>query len=750
MQMEEPTRDEEAYKLFCQAREDQRRVEADKSLTSKQKAEELRLLQELQEDGERESTRLRKQKMDEAKVQVEMEADRKLADEVFRKKLYVNVVAVMEEMKQGLFKDPEGMPYKKPNEQHAMLEAHRRWREEYIKTTLEKIEDDLLYQEAMKKRELEKQARRMERKRLKREAKQKKIAAKLERKQERLKNERLKQLAAERFARLRGALYIKNFDKAVVGEPYHMTQFCEHIKAKAWGNLYGKGLRCVRCGKELTATFDDPNQQAGIGHGESPDLVERVTRHRQNSPGYKFRSGSELAEVEEERMRLEKERRGMKCMESVFYDFEDLQAIYDFDRRHKNFFKLSGIFRQGVQWTERETERWRNQQLEYFNTLTPRTRTKKKLEFEDFMYERAEAPTFRKYDMVRKAFYDEMIYAFSRVNNCRMRITELKSLRVAMTTKRKETGAQADFIHKKLVELEETLRLYEQTLDKTGALIERRNRADREWRNAKELIRTADIDKKVAEMACVGLDDMLAEVEKAYHLRTEEVKTLLRQSIVMDREVIRLSLNIGMIAQRAAELLQELRDEEEKVNTMMYRRKGAKIPTPYGLGTVTYYREDDDMVLLRMPYGKIYMPPIRSLMIDRAIQQAARVEMEYEEKLVRAYYKFEIQARKRELVKMEEEDRVMQAIFKEERLAREEVEVVASAAVEEEQIARLALSTPEGQEIISVKADKVVQEAVQKRTEVGNVVMRITVWPPCACAFPITIISLDARAILLA
>lgn len=48
--------------------------------------------------------------------------------------------------------------------------------------------------------------------------------------------------------------------------------------------------------------------------------------------------------------------------------------IYDFDRRHKSSLKEQGVFRQGVQWTQRELTAWTRKEQEELEALTPRTR----------------------------------------------------------------------------------------------------------------------------------------------------------------------------------------------------------------------------------------------------------------------------------------------------------------------------------------------------------------------------------------
>ena len=61
----------------------------------------------------------------------------------------------------------------------------------------------------------------------------------------------------------------------------------------------------------------------------------------------------------------------MKLQQNVFYDFEDQMAIYEFDRRHKIYFKEKGVVRQGVQWTEGELADLKEQQLLKIQELDP-------------------------------------------------------------------------------------------------------------------------------------------------------------------------------------------------------------------------------------------------------------------------------------------------------------------------------------------------------------------------------------------
>ena len=139
-------------------------------------------------------------------------------------------------------------------------------------------------------------------------------------------------LRAARRAHMREKIgLIPNFEKAILMfEGPERKGFCQHLRAKAWGDKYGKGVRCLDCGKELTRTHEEPEQQAGLGGGDDPALCSRVARHRLNPAAYRAETldmRKELAEIEEERRRLEKEDYLVRQSDIHFYDFDDMKAV---------------------------------------------------------------------------------------------------------------------------------------------------------------------------------------------------------------------------------------------------------------------------------------------------------------------------------------------------------------------------------------------------------------------------------------
>ena len=146
--------------------------------------------------------------------------------------------------------------------------------------------------------------------------------------------------------RKKGLLAKVKFDPQVFKKAVPTAVNCEHLRTKAWGDKYSKGVKCLVCGKELSQLEKEESQLMGFGSGADTWMVDAVKRHRQNEASFRFKSSGEIAAVEVERRRLEKERREMEEQEAFFYDFQDLKIVYDFDQRHSAVIKKAGIFRQ--------------------------------------------------------------------------------------------------------------------------------------------------------------------------------------------------------------------------------------------------------------------------------------------------------------------------------------------------------------------------------------------------------------------
>jgi len=179
---EEMQRDEDKYLEFCEAKELQRQLLEEQGLNEEARRLEILKIRSKDELEEIRRVKERHRKIAAAKERIEADADAKINDSIFRKKLWVNVLGVMEEMKHGILKDSKGHPFKKANKKIAEEEAYRRWKEAYTEDMIQVFEQRLDKEEQERKKAEKRKAVKMERKRLRHEARQKRLAERLKKK----------------------------------------------------------------------------------------------------------------------------------------------------------------------------------------------------------------------------------------------------------------------------------------------------------------------------------------------------------------------------------------------------------------------------------------------------------------------------------------------------------------------------------------------------------------------------------------
>ena len=461
---------------------------------------------------------------------------------------------------------------------------------------------------------------------------------------------------------LEQAKFPKEVFKKVTPISYH----CEHLRTKCWGDLYSKGVKCLVCGKELSNMHEEESQRLGYGSGASRVLWEAVNRHREDEENFRFRSNEELQLVEQERVRLEKERRIMQENECFFYDYQDLKVIYEFDHRHAKDIKSHGIFRQGLQWTKEELENFE---------LKERIRQKDKLEaqglpetlLEDFdPLGKVEdpPPTFRAADERRRAQYSDFLYGIGRLHNFRKKIFAYKMKRFDMLHEREVYSAVLDALHRESYVLEVQLQDLEADLDKSSKLISTFDSMQRLWQQASLITNQAKKDFMKSEMAKVGVwDDVKEAFDKSTFVH-DEMKSLLKTKYLIESKKDKL-LNIFNFKQsKYKEYLTAFEKKSDLLYALKYVMPGNMVMTKYGQVYVISYREKDDMVLVNLPFGK----PLAKAYIfykdiveyERSLQKAEEMVMGLEDEQMRQFLYEErvtIRREKRSMLKEEESQR---------------------------------------------------------------------------------------------
>lgn len=450
----------------------------------------------------------------------------------------------------------------------------------------------------------------------------------------------------------------KTFEKAVI-----KGDMCQHLKSKAWGDKYGKGVRCCNCNKELTELEKEESQVLGYGTGADPEIVEAITRHRKNEAAFKFKDSNQLKRIEEERVILEKERRVMQEEEIFFYDFQDIKAIYKFDRRHAQDFKDMKIFRQGVQWKEEEFKELeanaaKEEELRCIAAgVVPSTDVG---QFDALQNVELPPPTLRAMDLRREAQYDQLMYSMGRLGNFHKRISELKEERVDLLTEKAVYSDVLAFMHRNLFILNDEVDRLEVDLERTGKLYSAYVTMKDLYKKALDMQELAKMTLKKCEMRRCGVWEAVAETKKKFDIAHEETKSLLRFKFAHDLEVENRN-DVATEKRKVVQGKEKIMKEVEAFSTrLLYCQPGAMAITKYGLCRVRMYRAHDDTVIVTLNFGnppaKAWIPAIEIISRDRARQQSELILMGVEDILTNKVMMSERIAIKRELYLMQLED----------------------------------------------------------------------------------------------
>ncbi|GMH74188.1 hypothetical protein TL16_g06397 [Triparma laevis f. inornata] len=600
--------------------------------------------------------------VEKAREHAEVEANKVAKMKATKTEIQETVKSIYHELRVGITGEAQ-----KVSMSQARREAERRWKMQYVKERVEETEaiwlaasEQRILEEKNKEiKEAEERAKKETEGRIAMEAAQEKDRAAIR----------------ERTSNLKSQIKIKDFHKAVNKAP-----MCEHMRVRHWGDCYGKGLRCLDCGLELTKS--ESKQEMGIGSGEDIDLVNDVNAHRANESSFRFKDGAHLRRVENERARLEKERREMKLQQNVFYDFEDQMAIYEFDRRHKIYFKEKGVVRQGVQWTETELQDLKEQQLLKIQDLDPLDQIQAKRDLELF-YASFRPPTFRAEGIKRQAAFHDLLTTISRINSYRQRIRELKDYRVEIVAERGSRMMQLQYLHIQVFKLEVNLRQIGQDLQDAASRLQIREDTRITWQKVIEILKVAEHDKKMTDLARVGVEGNAEEAEDVVRDLADQVRAILRHRMKEERKTRALEERAKRARTKADELKETLKETQNMIDLMHYRVRGQLIPTRFGARRVLFYRELDKMLCVDFPVGgtteepamkaRLYVPIHESMDLERGWQQSNIVAMEREDNYCKAYYKKERQMMLDEQYQIAMEDRAMRELDELRRgLAREE------------------------------------------------------------------------------
>ena len=341
--------------------------------------------------------------------------------------------------------------------------------------------------------------------------------------------------------------------------------------------------------------------------------------------------------------------------------------------------------RQGVQWTEGELEELREKRVLEIELLDPLEQIKAKREL-DLFYASFRPPTFRAESIKRQAAFHDLLTTISRINSFRQRIRELKDYRVEIVAERGGNIMQLQYLHLQVFKLEVHLKQVGNDLRDAASRKQVREDARIAWQRVVEILKVAEHDKKMTDLARVGVEGNALESEDVVRDLADQVRAILRHRMKEERKTRALEERAKRARGRANEFKVTLKETQNMIDMMHYRVRGQLIPTRFGPRRVLFYREVDKMLCVDFPVGiqdkevpgggiraRLYVPIHECMSMERGWQQSNIVAMEREDNYCKEFYKKERQMFMEERYAIAKEDKAMKELDELRRsLAREE------------------------------------------------------------------------------
>lgn len=398
---------------------------------------------------------------------------------------------------------------------------------------------------------------------------------------------------------------------------------CSHKNVKYWGHEWGKGLICLDCGLELT-------DEEAMLRAAYDDMDRAMERHGRRGGGdaqqfYGDPGGRKitLADVERERVRVEKERRLVEESDALFADFEHQRVVRDADIRHH------------IRAEERDGDE-------------------------------VAAPTFRRHEAQHRAAFHEMLQYFSRVKAFKTRITELRDLRDDLLGDKAVFTARLDVLYTRAYELRDRQDVLGLEHDRAEDMINRYRAAKQNHTDAfRKLTRT-----RRQLLRAVAKSDELHQVA----LRCSEIAD------IVDAQLEDMMFWWRWSQSKQVEALEQRSQAEDELTTInekfaasrrllsavQWQTKGMSYPTPrYGFCEVVSYRHLDHMLILRPKWKNmpsttlIYMPVETVVAVEAARSEVEWIAMVDEDNAALELRKAEVGTQRQEIALMAVEDAEM-------------------------------------------------------------------------------------------
>ncbi|CAM9946768.1 unnamed protein product, partial [Ectocarpus sp. 8 AP-2014] len=249
-------------------------------------------------------------------------------------------------------------------------------------------------------------------------------------------------------------------------------------------------------------------------------------------------------------------------------------------------------------------------------------------------------------------------------------------------------------------------------------MLDMRKEADRRHRHWQDVLEEVKRDLTYAEMRLAGQGFLVATANAKLRDATDQLRDVLLHRLRSEARIEAMEKRLAVVKENRHNYAEDHARLTHEIELFYYTKRDSQVVTPIGWATVNSYREEDQMLIVTLPFcrpsARMWIPVEKVWQRDRAGQQAESVGMEAEDIHCRLVYRTERVTMTRERGHMLTEEQKTREMMREEAEIADEkrlaAKIVAQAKVTGPRLATMSAISEHRNRWVAYKVQKAVEQ----------------------------------------
>lgn len=326
-------------------------------------------------------------------------------------------------------------------------------------------------------------------------------------------------------------------------------------------------------------------------------------------------------------------------------------------------------------------------------------------------YNRKESGCRQRQERHAASFREELGF-YGRINQFRNRISRIVKQRVELNKSRMQQVEYLDMLHTDRDKLEKKLNDIMVEHVRSQTIINKRKRTIKIFKTSRSGLKQSLVDRKEAHKRKIGVVEDADVAEHHANCLVEALAEMKWRTAAAEKKKNETTESVREMREQLEEAIEKRDKSIVELRNVLFKQRNIPIRTPYGKGVLLYYREEDDMLVVKLNYGKVraYVRHWDVVRFEEGREQQERIAMEAMDAELSTFYKNEREKYLNELTAMREEEKSIQKLIPYDKLRSELHGNILRDVCEGELQAHAMLMGTDQKQIITEQVEKEVEQ----------------------------------------